>query len=642
MGGGFLRKKAITVALTCTTLLTLRLVSQIVHAEEVENSYDLDNVVVTASRVIEDAFSVKANVSVITREMLETNHYNNLTDALRDVPGVTIQNYGNGGGNYSSNRLYINGSQEVVILIDGMRVNTNGSTSSRFDASSLVNMAIIERVEVLKGSASTLYGSDAAGGVINIITKKIKTGDSKTTLSVTGGSASTEKYSLLNIGSENGLFWMLGAQKDISGDYKDGRGNNIPNHVNADTLDFKIGKNFDKDTSLTMTYQSYKSDYMRPTNGGLHTVDTSLGKKDNERFSLEYDNKISKKASNKITAYQNKNDLNDVYNDPLNNWLMDLKTIGFSDQLTYKTRKHEIISGFDFYQDQIENYSSTSYGYVSKWKDKHITDRAVYLEDAWALNTEWSLNTGIRVDNHSIYGQHNTPSITVGYQPSSKVNYYVGYKEFFVSPNQFQLYSSYGNMNLKPETGNTVEAGVNYKFDNMADANFHVYERNGHDMIGYNSATRKYYNVADEKAHGWDLQLNKRFNDNFSMNVAYTYTYIDPANASENANRNGYIPRGAWNIGTKYEKDRFDMQLNGRAVVNRDGRKGQNVASDLSTFWVWDTVFNYKIQKDTKAFIRVNNIFDKFYTDQCYDMDPDGSWYSAPGRTVVVGMQYSF
>lgn len=642
MNRKLLLQRTVSAALACTTLLAISTPYQLAHAEAIEKSYDLENVVVTASRVEEDAFSAKANVSVITRKMLDANHYNNLTDALRDVPGVTIANYGNGGGNYTSNGIYINGTKDVVYLIDGMRVNTNGSTFSKFDASCLVDMSTIERIEVLKGSASTLYGSDAAGGVINIITRKVKDGESKTTLSMVSGNANTEQYSFLHTGKQDGLYWILGAHKDIAGDYKDGHGNTIANNVNASSFDFKLGKEFDADTSLDFNYQSYKSDYLRPTNGGLHETQTSLGEKDNKRLSLVYDNRIAENASNKITAYQNKNYLNDNFNDPHNVWLMDLATIGFSDQLTYTAKNHKLVGGFDFYQDQIKNYSSTSYGYTSQWKDKHITDRAYYLEDKWKMDDVWSLNSGIRVDNHSIYGQHNTPSITLGYQPSPKVNYYVGYKEFFVSPNQYQLYSSYGNMNLKPQSGDTIEFGVNYKFDHSASASFHAYERKGNDMIGFNSATYKYYNIAEEKAHGWDMQLKKRFNENFSANVGYTYTYIDPANAFENANRNGYLPRGAWNLGAKYEKDRFDMQLNGRGVINRDGRKGKDVASDFSTFWVWDMAFNYQIQKDTKAFIRVNNIFDKFYTDQCYDMDPDGSWYSAPGRTVLAGLQYSF
>lgn len=591
----------------------------------------------------QSAFKAPANINVVTREMLEKNHYANLTDVLRDVPGVTIQNYGNGGGNYTSNSIYINGTKNIVVLIDGMRVNTNGSTFSKFNASEVVDMDTIERIEILKGSASTLYGSDASGGVINIITRKVSAGDNKTSLEITGGSFGKEQYSFLNTGrTDDNVYWMLAAQKDISGDFKDGRSNTIQNKVNANDFNFKIGKDFDEDTSLVFTYESYQSDYLRPKNGGLHETKISEGEKDQKRLSILSTNRISEKVVNQISLYQNKNYLNDNYNDPMNVWLMDLETSGISDQVTYTTENHTLVGGFDFYQDKIKNYSSTSYGYTDAWRDRTITNRAFYLQDAWHMNNEWTLTTGIRTDNHSVYGRHNTPSVVLGYEASDNTNYYMSYKEFFISPNQYQLYSSYGSLNLEPETGKTIEFGVNHKFDKTFTGSFNIFKREAENMIGFNSDTYKYYNVGEESARGWDVQLTKQFNDNFSANVGYTHLYIDPENASSNPNRNGYLPRGAWNLGLKYEKDQFDMQLNGRGIIDREGRKGKNIADEFTSFWIWDAAINYQFEDNAKAFIRVNNIFDKFYTDQCYDMDPDGSWYSAPGRNFQVGVQYSF
>lgn len=636
----FLRKRTILAAIACTTFVSLALPS--VEAATLDE-YTLDNVIVTASKMEQSAFKAPANINVVTREMLEKNHYANLTDVLRDVPGVTIQNYGNGGGNYTSNSIYINGTKNIVVLIDGMRVNTNGSTFSKFNASEVVDMDTIERIEILKGSASTLYGSDASGGVINIITRKVSAGDNKTSLEITGGSFGKEQYSFLNTGrTDDNVYWMLAAQKDISGDFKDGRSNTIQNKVNANDFNFKIGKDFDEDTSLVFTYESYQSDYLRPKNGGLHETKISEGEKDQKRLSILSTNRISEKVVNQISLYQNKNYLNDNYNDPMNVWLMDLETSGISDQVTYTTENHTLVGGFDFYQDKIKNYSSTSYGYTDAWRDRTITNRAFYLQDAWHMNNEWTLTTGIRTDNHSVYGRHNTPSVVLGYEASDNTNYYMSYKEFFISPNQYQLYSSYGSLNLEPETGKTIEFGVNHKFDKTFTGSFNIFKREAENMIGFNSDTYKYYNVGEESARGWDVQLTKQFNDNFSTNVGYTHLYIDPENASSNPNRNGYLPRGAWNLGLKYEKDQFDMQLNGRGIIDREGRKGKNIADEFTSFWIWDAAINYQFEDNAKAFIRVNNIFDKFYTDQCYDMDPDGSWYSAPGRNFQVGVQYSF
>lgn len=136
--------------------------------------YTLDQVVVTAARTEEKQIDTNASVSVVTSKQIAQKHFNDVSEALRAVPGVVLGNYSASGQNYSSNKVFINGSSNVVILVDGMRRNTNGVSGSAVNLGTLTDMASIERIEVLKGSASTLYGSDAQGGVINIITKKPK------------------------------------------------------------------------------------------------------------------------------------------------------------------------------------------------------------------------------------------------------------------------------------------------------------------------------------------------------------------------------------------------------------------------------------------------------------------------------------
>ena len=133
--------------------------------------YTLDQVVVTAARTEEKQIDTNASVSVVTSKQIAQKHFNDVSEALRGVPGVVLGNYSASGQNYSSNKVFINGSSNVVILVDGMRRNTNGVSGSAVNLGTLTDMASIKRIEVLKGSASTLYGSDAQGGVINIITK---------------------------------------------------------------------------------------------------------------------------------------------------------------------------------------------------------------------------------------------------------------------------------------------------------------------------------------------------------------------------------------------------------------------------------------------------------------------------------------
>ena len=633
-------KKALLAAIACTTFYAAT--TPQVWAEEVKDEYNMDGVVVTASKIEEEPFKAPANVDVVTRAMIEANHYINISEALKNVPGVTIQSYGTGGENYSSNRIYINGTSNVVFLIDGMRVNTNGIISSRFEPSTMVNMDNVERIEILKGSASTLYGSDAAGGVVNIITKKLGKAEQKTTISMMSGSFNTSQYGVMNSGrNKEDLYWLISAQKDLSGNFKDGNNNTIQKGLNSKTIDLKLGKDFDKDTAVEVNFENYNSNYERPSTGGLKTTTRLKGNKDNTRVGLSYKNRISDKAVNQLSVFKNVTDLVDDSEAKSYLLSMRMETTGFSDQLTYEYDKHTLIGGFDFYQDKVKRYVG-----MPSVEGKNITNQSLYLQDAWYMNDKITVTTGLRSDYHSDFGRHNTPSAVLSYQPDEKTNYYVSYKEFFVAPGISQLYyhdayGNTGNPNLKPEEGNTVEFGIKHKFDKSLNANFNIYRRKANNMIIF--ANQTYENTGEESTRGWNINIDKTFNENLSTNIGYTYIYIDPTKSTLNPNRDGYLPRGQWNISTNYQKDKFDMVLNGRGIVNRDGRKSQTTADEFKTFWVWDAAFNYQIQDNAKVFLKVNNIFDKFYTDQCYNMDPNSAtgWYSAPGRNIQVGIKYT-
>ena len=138
------------------------------------NFYSLNEVVVTASRTPEKKIDTNADVAVVTAKEIEQKHFDDVAQAVKNVPGVFINSHGASGQSYNSDQIYINGSPNVVVLVDGMRRNINGNSLMNASIAELVAMDSVDHIEVLKGSASTLYGSDAQGGVINIITKKAK------------------------------------------------------------------------------------------------------------------------------------------------------------------------------------------------------------------------------------------------------------------------------------------------------------------------------------------------------------------------------------------------------------------------------------------------------------------------------------
>ena len=158
-------KGMLMAALICGSFSVLNVAS----AEEMQ-TFEMDEFVVTASRVATSKVDTPANISVISSETLAEKNYSDVSEALADVPGVNMLGSGGKGTVNGEDYIMINGDKRVLVLIDGRRVNLGSSGTA--GANFLSPVEAVERVEVLKGGGSALYGTDAVGGVINIITKK--------------------------------------------------------------------------------------------------------------------------------------------------------------------------------------------------------------------------------------------------------------------------------------------------------------------------------------------------------------------------------------------------------------------------------------------------------------------------------------
>ncbi|MDL2280623.1 TonB-dependent receptor [Selenomonadales bacterium OttesenSCG-928-I06] len=644
-------KKQILLYLAISSLLT----TTVVYAEEPADDQSnetvklevsasnvsestLDRVVVTATKTEVNRHETKADITIVTKEEIEQRNYENLEQVLRDVPGVNISKYASGN---ITNRLYIQGTNQVVFLIDGVRVTVdNGGNGFPFEQ--YVDLDGIEKIEILKGAASTLYGSDAKGGVINLITKKSP--DKKTSFSIAGGNNNYENYKIYTQGTENKFSWFLSGQKSLSGDYKDGHGKRVISRNNTESINLKLTQEFSEGTDLSLFYQRYEGDYDRTDSSrGWNSGKRIKGSLDYDRVSLIYNQKINDKFLAKLSLYRNKNEYNDdKTNIAFSRWLMDLESRGVQVQLDYRPNdKHIIIGGFDFNEDKIKNYDDS----WDRFGDKNNTNRAFYIQDDWKIGKKFTLTYGVRTDNHSLYGTESSPSINLGYKANDKTNYYVAYKEFFVAPNAYQLYSSYGNQRLKAEDGHNVEIGLNHKFNDSFTANLNFFKRDSENVVGYNFVTNKYDNITEEDAKGFSVSLNKRFSDKISGFVGYTYTKIDSYKTTAE-NINGLIPKGMWNIAFTFEKEKYDVSLIGRGIIDKPGAKnGTDKIYPTDTYWVCDVAANFKVDKHATLFVRVNNIFDKYYAEFSnvgpYGGGP-GDWWSAPGRNYQIGVKCSF
>lgn len=230
-------------------------------------------------------------------------HYRDVAEALKNIPGMSMWSYSVGG---RANTLRINGSKDVVVLVDGKRMNP--ADGSSFDITNMIGMDSIERIEVVKGSSSALYGADAVGGVVNIITKKYA--QNKTTLRVAGGSFGRQSYGMAHSGGnqDGSLSWHLTANREKIGDYKDGRGDTTKQSVDAKSYSLRLNKKINDNSEVSFSYQDYLGDEHHP-NSTKKTYDPQRKYDDKEHsWDLVYTIQPSEKSKSQLRVYENTSD----------------------------------------------------------------------------------------------------------------------------------------------------------------------------------------------------------------------------------------------------------------------------------------------------------------------------------------------
>ncbi|WP_231036092.1 TonB-dependent receptor plug domain-containing protein [Pectinatus sottacetonis] len=600
----------------------------VVHAQQDEQSFNLDQTVVTATRTAVDKFKANSNICIITAEDIQRNHYTDLSEALRSVPGVNISQYAPAGYN-DSNSVYINGSKNIVVLINGVKQNFAGGNPASL-IFSMRNLDDVDHIEVLHGSASTLYGSDAKGGVINIITKKIT--QNKTRLKTSTGSFGKKTYAVANQGVKNSWTWDVIYQKDKNGDFEDAHGENQRSKLDADTFNFSLNNQVSKKSAIAFHYRLYK-DKEKFAAPWEKLKDGSI---DKHGWDIIYNLKPNNKSKNQFSISD------DTYYSEIDSYLTDVQTWRIADQFDQKLgRNHLLTSGFEYTHDKILHDNG-----ISK---NTLTNRSYYLQDQWQLTPALKLTSGVRYDDNSGFGKHSTPSFNLGYLVDSKTNVYISYSDYFLTPTPSQLYNTYyGNPDIKPETGINKEIGINHRFTNSLSGSAHFFKRQSENTIGYLYSTGHYGNVGNEHSQGWDVQMQKKFNDFISSSIGFTHVHIDPTQ-QRTANIDGYIPESEWNIATNYTNKEFDASVNGRGIINQMGPQTADVLGNFfpqTTYWVWDLAMNYKLTSNAKVFFKVNNVFNQFYAE-CSNARSNwwgqkNEWWNAPGRSFMIGVQYDF
>ncbi|MBS5427542.1 TonB-dependent receptor domain-containing protein [Phascolarctobacterium succinatutens] len=604
-----------------------------------EMSFELAPIVVTASRMEKSILKAKADMSVVGREEIEQMHMDNVEEVLRTVPGVQFLDYGSNGLNANMSGIRINGSKDVVILVDGVRVNDfKGAGSSGYMFAALMNnMDNIERVEVMRGSAATMYGSGAKGGVINIITRRPE--GAKTVIDIAKGSFGKEAYKFNTQAAKDKVSYNIYHDRTISGTSKDGSGKEWPGQSNTKSSGAKFEYKFNDANKLTLNYETIGSNFSGTdlVYGGHY-----VGMYDSNSVTLKHDWQINDQWSNSLmyratkekSSWDKPGGEDTDISEPITS---NLEYKLYSDNFKYQTDRYTMVGGIEY----------------SKGKDntnhKETSNTSLFLQGDWELVPHVTLSGGIRHDRPDSYECHNSISYKLGWDITEKDTLYAGRSDYYILPSLTQLYDhKYGNADLRASEGRTTSIGYNHEFtpDNYMMLSW--FETKSGVGMTMNSTTDKddpnygqYQNSIGGISRGWNAQYNARLSDAVTVKLGWAHLFYD----EKDSFTQGYAPKDKATFGVYYDKDKFSAAFDGFYFIrDKRGMKEGVKGWPSDKYGVYNLALNYTADKQTKFYVKVDNIFNKLWaehTDVIWSGGAD-SWYAMPGRSFVVGMQYTF
>ncbi|WP_304270325.1 TonB-dependent receptor plug domain-containing protein [Phascolarctobacterium succinatutens] len=616
-----------------------------VFAQEDLQEFALDDMLVTATRTESKMVDVPVNTTVISAEKIADRHYLDVADVLKDVPGANVLDTGVGA---YEKKVVLNGDERVLVLVDGKRVNIDMGTMSRasYDLNQMPDVSLIERIEVVKGHGGALYGSDAVGGVINIITKKMDHSYGKVSMGFGSHQARDAKAMYTIKEGKTGVMVAASKYKQGYHEYKDAKTDANKRWPAASTYEnekvsVKLSQELSETSNLELGYDFSKFEGVRSYSTKAKSASFS-NKKTND-FYAKYDWTVNDKDQGFIQLYRNKYDYynaGDMYE----------TDTGFEAQQNITlSDNNRLVVGASYRKAKALN--ATSYT-----AEKSINNKAVFVSDQWEFAPSWTLDAGVRYDKHSTAGSKTTWSAGLNKKFDENSHAYFNWGQVFKAPTLDDLYyysvmewgsskyENYGNPNLKPEKGDTWTIGYGTKIADKTSVNISYFQSKLEDAIDWdttysaNESVSIARNVDKQKKNGMELSVGHELNDNWNLEASYTYIRVknnDNGSGSGYVRDANYIPN-MYRFGVRYHDDLWNADL-----FLRGGSGADKSAYVDSKYMTLDMSVAYKATKDLSFYAKGYNLFNKAYAESA-GVNGGTYIYPAQGRRFIIGAEYTF
>lgn len=602
-------------------------------AQEDLQEFALEDMVVTATRTESKMVDVPVNTTVISAEKIADRHYLDVADALKDVPGANVIDSGEGA---DEKKIILNGDERVLVLVNGRRVNFDVGTMSRasYDLNQIPDVSLIERIEIVKGHGGALYGSDAVGGVVNIITKKMDHSYGKVSMGFGSNQARDAKAMYTIKEGKTGV--MVAASKYKQGYYKykdvaDNSTKRWPGDTKFENekVSLKLAQELTERSNLEFGYDFSK--YSGISQYSVTSPGPSLIDKKTNNIYMKYDWLMNDNDQGYLQVYRNKYEYD-------NFGKIDEKVTGFEAQQAISTAENNKLVVGASYRSSHVNAVTGSYN------DK-INNKALFVSDQWKFAPSWTLDAGVRYDNHSKAGSKTTWSAGLNKKFDENSHAYFNWGQVFKAPTLDDLYynntlwGQKGDPNLKPEKGDAWTVGYGTRIADKTDVNISYFQSDLEDAITWDWSSSPAYakNIHKQKKNGMELSISHELNDNWDVEASYTYVRV------RNDNNDGkgyvrdinYIPN-MYRFGVRYHDDLWNADL-----FLRGGSGADKSAYVDSKYMTLDMSVAYKATKDLSFYAKGYNLFNKAYAESA-GVNGGTYTYPAQGRRFIIGAEYTF
>ncbi len=598
---------------------------------------ELDKIVVTATRTPTKTSNVIAQTRVIDKEELQRYRGQNVTDVLKNQPGINITQ---SGGMGTASNFYMRGfdSKQVLVIIDGIRY---GSISLGSPSLNLLSADQIDRIEILYGaSGSSIYGSDAMGGVIQIFTKGNNVEQSNVSTTVGYGSNNHYQVGITGQLKNDTSSLSLGVSRNETDGF-----NAI---ANSGSYDFNADDDGFKSTNASLALQHKLSDSLSAGLSALYTDSTT----DIDSAGNAFPNAYSDQKNGSANAYLQ-------YRTPLTvsklsyGQSIDKSTSHDANSINYQEGSH-----YDTTQEQarLETSINAQPGTIivgAEWLSQKldasdVLDFSGYPDPAvqtpydpedrtvksafvgYQLSESYyDLQANYRVDDNSQYGNESTYNLGAAIHPMAGMRIGANYATGFRAPTFNDLYwPGFSNPNLKPERTENTEVFVEYAND-MQTSRLTGYHTDAEDLIA--NAT----NISEAKIKG--LSLTSDWNmDAFIFGLGYDYLDAKDktANSTSYNQQLAYRPKNSGMVYVGYQQPTFDVRLEAKHTDDRSTAENNK----LDSYTLLNLSGSAYITPKLRANLRIDNITDEEYTLA----SQFGNEYATEGTSYFGSLTYNW